>query len=420
MKKYFILLATAAVLFSACQTEQPEQTKKETINSEVVYRVPGQSSPFYAPFRGADVNGNTWSEMPATVTSQEIADVLAYIATKPASVAWPTGCTEYYIQHVAGAHHMYAYQDMNGAWHTNIDGTASMEMLSIKEISGNWVAVPNFNGGKCDNSATHNAARMTDGLTDVRTTNEYSSSIINNWRLFFFNGAYYLGIDFCQKKGDGEIYPDGVYDDWVVKIIPINGAKEPETTDPGKGGEDIDPDDPDAKYGKAHVEFDIHQQEHKDWKEIKTSIHIRDTVDIHVLLPIPADYQAPADDFAIRAGESYEYISKSIEIADEEFSIMFVITHKAEGIEIYVGGADCAAALRAARTAHNDGLTFEVHTYVKNEIEGVPVDDELIWNFLKQSTVTSDPTHLFGQITSAFYNDSIYMDNWKDRNKHPY
>lgn len=386
-KLAWIAAIVAATTFTACNNNEPTPAER-TINSEVEYIDPMMHAPL---LRACDVNGNTWASIPDYPTDEEVAGVLAYIASQPEAITWPEGCVKYYVQHVGGAHHMYSYKDWNGAWHTNIDGTASMEQLKIKEQDGKWQHVYNFNGGKCDNAATHNAARMDNGFLAMTTLNEYSSSMIENYRIYRYNGQYYIGLDFSAVKGDGTIPGDLIFDDWVIKIIPI----------------DYTPIDPVERDEKAHVEFDIHQQEHQDWKEIKTTLHLRDTVDVHVFLPIPEDYQAAPDDFAIRTGEKYEYIMKTIQIADKSFDIEFVVKHTAAGIDIRVGGAHCEEALRAARATYADGLTFEVHTYVTKE-----ATDEQIWEWLKQTECpdVSPKTHVFGQITSALYTDSIHFD----------
>lgn len=157
---------------------------------------------------------------------------------------------------------------------------------------------------------------------------------------------------------------------------------------------------------KGHVEFDIHQQEHKDWNEIKTSIHLRDTVVAEVFLPI--GYQALADDFDIRAGRDYEYITEiencQIEIEGVAYELECSITHEQEGIRIVVNPNK--EALAAAREAYDDGLTFEVHTYTS-----IVIPNDVIWDMLKQSTCTVTPyTHVFGQITSAYYPDDRVED----------
>lgn len=159
----------------------------------------------------------------------------------------------------------------------------------------------------------------------------------------------------------------------------------------------------------GHVEFDIHQQEHKDWNEIKTSIHLRDTVVAEVFLPI--GYQALADDFDIRAGRDYEYVTEikncQIEIEGVPYELECSITHEQEGIRIVINPNK--EALAAAREVYGDGLTFEVHTYTSTAIP-----NEVIWDLLKQSTCTATPfTHVFGQITSAYYTeDRVEYDNF--------
>jgi len=76
-----------------------------------------------------------------------------------------------------------------------------------------------------------------------------------------------------------------------------------------------------------NVEVDIHLQEHKDWNEIKTSIHVRtDAESVQVNLPLTYDNIVEADDFAIRI---YNYYVSGIEIKN-------MITHNANGITINI------------------------------------------------------------------------------------
>ena len=171
---------------------------------------------------------------------------------------------------------------------------------------------------------------------------------------------------------------------------------------------DMDDDKGDVTR-KGHVEFDIHQQEHKDWNEIKTSIHLRDTVTAEVFLPI--GYQQLADDFDIRVGRDYEYVTEikncQIEIEGTTYELECTIAHEQEGIRITI--QPNKEALLAARKVYDDGLTFEVHTYTSTAIP-----NEVIWDLLKQSTCTATPyTHVFGQITSAYFPDRIDYDSAK-------
>ena len=175
--------------------------------------------------------------MPKYPTEEEKAGILDYVRKNPgASVEWP-GYTCYFVQHVISAHNKYSYTDRNGAQHNDIDGSEHLNLLQIKDNNGNYTHVNNFNSGKCDNAATHNAALMTDmtqGFQGARAHDSYGNTDVDNWRLYYWKGNYYLGIDYKMVKGDGKIDPDGIYDDWIVKIIPGKGETPvvPSTPDP--------------------------------------------------------------------------------------------------------------------------------------------------------------------------------------------
>lgn len=356
--------------------------------------------------RGVDVNGNMWSYMPEYPTDAEKRGVLEYVRNNPtAEVPWP-GYTYYYVQDVIGAHNQYSYTDWNNAKHDGIDGTSHLDRLEIKENNNNFLHVNNFNAGKCDNAATHNAALMTDGFKGARVHDSYGNTDIENWCIYYYEGNYYLAFDYAMSKDDGSIAADGIYDDWIVKIIPGKGVPPTPPTPPT-------PPIPSEPL-KGEVEFDIHQQEHKDWKEIKTSVHVRDTAAVRVFIPVPYEYQAVADDFDIRTGADYAYIENleaKFSFAGKEFTFPVQINHNLTGIEILI---DCTTdeakeALKLARGVYDDGITFEINSYV------VPTaTDAQVWEWLKTITLpgtktsqwpvaTDICTHTYGQVTSAFY-----------------
>lgn len=365
--------------------------------------------------RACDVSGNMWgAEMPEYPTDKEKAGILEYVRNNPgASVEWP-GYTCFYVQHVISAHNKYSYKDWNNALHDNIDGSTHLNELQIKENNGNYTHVNNFNEGKCDNAVTHNSALMTEGFQGARTHESYGGANVDNWRLFYWNGNYYLGIDYMMVNGSGKIDANGIYDDWIMKIIP------------GKGETPVVPSNPDSNptpkpeptVREGEVEFDIHQQEHKDWNEIKTSIHVRDTAAVHVFLPIPIESQAVSDDFDIRTGNVYQYVENieaKFEFAGKEFSFPVEINHTDTGIDILIDctTADAKEALKLARGVFGDGITFEIHSYVNPDVA-----TEQIWNWLKTvklpSTKTSQwpqdgdiSTHVRGQVSSAYHMDEM-------------
>lgn len=373
--------------------------------------------------RACDVNGNMWgAEMPEYPTEEEKAGILEYVRNNSgASVEWP-GYTCYYVQHVTSAHNKYSYKDWNGAEHNDIDGSTHLNELQIKENNGNYTHVNNFNEGKCENAVTHNSALMTEGFQGARTHESYGGANIDNWRLFYWNGNYYLGIDYMMVNGSGKIDANDIYDDWIMKIIPGKGETPvvPSTPDPNPAPnpEPNPTPTPEPVVREGEVEFDIHQQEHKDWNEIKTSIHVRDTAAVHVFLPIPIESQAVSDDFDIRTGDAYKYVENfeaKFEFAGQEFTFPVEINHTTTGIDILIDctTAEAKEALKLARGVFDDGITFEIHSYVNPDVA-----TEQIWNWLKTvklpSTKTSQwpqdgdiSTHVRGQVSSAYHMDEM-------------
>ena len=265
---------------------------------------------------------------------------------------------------------------------------------------------------------------MTQGFQGARAHDSYGNTDVDNWRLYYWKGNYYLGIDYMMVKDEGKIEPDGTYDDWIVKIIPGKGEPPvvPSTPDPNPAPKPeptpTPTPEPTPVVREGEVEFDIHQQEHKDWNEIKTSIHVRDTAAVHVFLPIPMESQAVADDFDIRTGNVYQYVESfeaKFEFAGKEFSFPVEINHTATGIDILIDctTADAKEALKLARGVFDDGITFEIHSYVNPDVA-----TEQIWNWLKTvklpSTKTSQwpqdgdiSTHVRGQVSSAYHMDEM-------------
>lgn len=134
-----------------------------------------------------------------------------------------------------------------------------------------------------------------------------------------------------------------------------------------------------------NVEVDIHLQEHKDWNEIKTSIHIRtDAKDVEVNLPISYDNIVEQDDFAIRV---FDYYFSNYELKN-------IITHNENGITIKIENID-VELINSLKTKFGDGITVEVHSYC-TKLEGV-------WEELKNSTVkTTNECNVKYKITTAF------------------
>ena len=134
-----------------------------------------------------------------------------------------------------------------------------------------------------------------------------------------------------------------------------------------------------------NVEVDIHQQIHKDWNEIKTSIHIRSNCE-SVKINIPLKYEdiIEQDDFNIRI---YDFYYK-------EYVINHTITQDNNGITIEITNIP-GTLIDELKNNFGDGLTVEIHSYCTSKD---------IWDELSKSCVinTGKPCTVNGQITSAY------------------
>ena len=131
-----------------------------------------------------------------------------------------------------------------------------------------------------------------------------------------------------------------------------------------------------------NVEVDVHQQVHKDWNEIKTSIHGRtDASSVKVILPLKEEDVLENDDFDIRVYDVYY----------KEYTVKHNITHDAKGITIEITDIP-ATMIDEMKSTFGDGITIEVHSYVTKDV----------WDELKNSRVqTGKPCIVEGQVTSA-------------------
>ena len=146
------------------------------------------------------------------------------------------------------------------------------------------------------------------------------------------------------------------------------------------------------EFNDGEVEIDIHQQTHDSWDEIKTAIHIRDTVDVTVRIPIPEQYLAEQDDFRIRVWTAYYTVGNS------SYPVTITAIHETEDMIINVSGVTAELLNKAKEETNGDGITVEVCSYYKN------LDHAQAWEWIKASTVTTyEKTTIRGQITSAFF-----------------
>ena len=131
-----------------------------------------------------------------------------------------------------------------------------------------------------------------------------------------------------------------------------------------------------------NVEVDVHQQSHKDWNEIKTSIHVRtDCSSVKVIIPLKEEDILEQDDFAIRVFNFYY----------QDYVIKHNIKHDANGITIEITDIP-ASLIEQCKTDFGDGITIEIHSYCTKDV----------WEELKNSRVqTGKSCNVEGQVSSA-------------------
>jgi len=178
--------------------------------------------------------------------------------------------------------------------------------------------------------------------------------------------------------------------DTVKSVVDIPGINEEIEKDVKEY--QFEESDNDPTKVKDNIEVDIHLQEHKDWNEIKTSIHIREYAgSIKVNIPLDYEYIVEQDDFDIRV---YSYYYK-------QYEVIPVIEHNDKGITITINGID-EEFINTLKAKYGDGLTVEVHSYCT-------VIDEA-WTDIKRSTVVTEyDANVEGQITSAYKPEEIVI-----------
>lgn len=147
---------------------------------------------------------------------------------------------------------------------------------------------------------------------------------------------------------------------------------------------------------------DIHQQNHSEWGEIKTSLHIKEAKDVTVYLPVSKAYTLENAD----TNEVVKYFQKTYEVQDYNEAIGSTVNVTVKrigtGVTITVTGIT-DELLKALERRYNDGLTVDVHTFYKLTDENGNGDyREPVWKALKESTVSYDGAKS-GMISSAIY-----------------
>ena len=114
------------------------------------------------------------------------------------------------------------------------------------------------------------------------------------------------------------------------------------------------------------------EKEKDDYISTKLSIHVRDTTDVEVFLPVPAEYYCEADDMNIVLSHRLELEQHSPSSSYMEFEVdgqivTTSVVFEMGGIRIKTQGIN-AQVLKYLRTNYGDGITFEIWNYYNSSI----------------------------------------------------
>ena len=319
------------------------------------------------------------------VSTDEFNYVMNYLKEHPNEGSTEFEHYNYYIQLVGKVHKTYGpIYDNNNAPHT-MDGSGQMDYFEVKDQNGEWKHMNDYNGDAGNRTLVLNCK-----ITEARYHDSYGNNTYNYYKFYTieYNGKknLYLCFDYAtEKKDDGEkLSPDGTYNDWVIKIIPgcsTSGDQQQGGGDQQQGGGDQQQGGGDQQQGggdqqqgdntpsvtlKGEVEVNFSVQDHKDENSSKLSIHVRDTCNFKVFIPVPVESYCQADDMYIveKHYDKMSYNEKTSTLTREinGQEVTLTVTYAAEGIYVESAGIN-AKVLEYLRNVYGDGITFEVYNY---------------------------------------------------------
>ena len=363
--------------------------------------------------RGVDVNGNLWYknwQRPTNVTETERAKVIEEFSKKregvknTLQVTW----TNFWVQQVYKGETTYMdgySQDIGkGSDHMNhllVFNTLKEEVVSwwpyevkYTEYEGSYEHINNFNSG--DNQTTYTddetheqyigTTLMTNMKSDGRDEqfgyhNSTDSKDHYEYIILEIDGSWYIGFDFYATHPEGQdanrnmdVERDWVFNDWIVKVCPAKMIDEGSETEETPSEPTVTPEptvypEPTVS-GLGHVEVNLSvnaEKETDDYIATKLSIHVRDTTDVEVFIPVPAEYYCDTDDMDIVVShrEEIELHGASSEVMTYEIdgqTVTMSVTFEVGGIRIQTSGVN-AEVLKHLRRNYGDGVTFEVWNY---------------------------------------------------------
>ena len=364
------------VIYSGRHTHTTTMADASNIQSRKSKAITAEAFAYYKVQDG-NIPAEYRDRIPASVTSEERAYVLDYIRQHPTEHSQDFEASNYFLQCIGSSYAYYTGNtlvDHNGAWH-GVTGGNQMDYLVI-----NGRHMNDYNASWGPDALVVNLPFADPTYHD--SWGDKDNTKHDAWCLYTIPGyGYYLCFDYRTAKNSGEYYDgDGVYNDWVIKLTPADS--EPAT-----------PEEPIVipleKAGEGEVEVNLSLNAEKDADDYiatKLSIHVRDTTDVEVLLPVPVDYYCAQDDLYIvqkheeglyRYNDFVQYVT--MDIAGQ--TVAMHVRFEQEGIRITTHGIN-ASLLRYCREQYGDGITFEVWNYYRDTTRND------LQSLLNRSTVT--------------------------------
>lgn len=360
----------------------------------------------YAPKKG---NGEA-------VTDEEKNFVLNYLDEHPNEGSTEFNHYNYFIQYVGGVNREYdTTKDQNGADHKTGKSTSQMDYIEFVDQNGKAQHINDYNANGGPRALVLNCKITTAQYHDSWGDKDNTHSDKYRFYTIEYNGQknLYLCYDYATAKTSGEFFGgDGKYNDYVIKIIPGCGSDEettepttPGTTEPTTPGETEEGNKPGEteeggkpgetdkvdttttvvtpKTGEIEVNFAV--QDHKDENASKLAVHVRDTADFKVFIPVSNQYYCSADDMYI-VEKHYENMTYNVETTTIERvidgqTVTLNVTYTEAGIYVESEGIN-AKALQYCRNVYGDGITFEVYNYYNDKL-----NRQQLIELLNQSTI---------------------------------
>lgn len=173
--------------------------------------------------RGANTNSNEWANyvtVPEAVSEAEVEAVLA-VFNNPIdkSASKQVNWSDFWVQHVyQGSNSYVAEPDQNG--HSQTLQNVLLDQLQTAYYNENgelvYEHVNNFNASSGSVMLMQNSGTVGFSFNNPKD----SGKPYYDYVIMEVDGEYYVGFDFSCNDVNQTVKADGIYNDWIVKIVP--------------------------------------------------------------------------------------------------------------------------------------------------------------------------------------------------------